>query len=108
MPASMIMAVAGSRLKVSGNSIATVATGQTPGSTPNNVARNTPKKQEIRFLRLIATPKPSPRLDRISMRRRSEFRPQVQRQAEQGDENADREHQEKEREARGFERTKLG
>ncbi len=39
------MAVAGWRLKVSGNSIATVATGPMPGSTPINVPRKTPKKQ---------------------------------------------------------------
>jgi hypothetical protein len=45
MPASMIMAVAGCRLNVSGSSIATVATGPIPGSTPISVPRKTPTKQ---------------------------------------------------------------
>jgi hypothetical protein len=41
----MIKAGAGSRPKVNGSSMATVATGPMPGSTPTRVPRNQPMKQ---------------------------------------------------------------
>jgi hypothetical protein len=45
MPASMIKAGAGPSPNVNGNSIATVATGPIPGSTPTSVPRKQPMKQ---------------------------------------------------------------
>jgi hypothetical protein len=45
MPASMISAVTGSKLNVIGSSIATVAVGPMPGSTPTAVPSSTPTKQ---------------------------------------------------------------
>jgi hypothetical protein len=45
MPASMIRAGAGSSPKVKGSSMATVATGPIPGSTPTRVPRKQPMKQ---------------------------------------------------------------
>ena len=45
MPASMIIAVIGERPKVTGSSIAMVATGPMPGSTPISVPRRTPIRQ---------------------------------------------------------------
>jgi hypothetical protein len=45
MPASMIRAGAGPSPKVNGNSMATVATGPMPGSTPTRVPRKQPMKQ---------------------------------------------------------------
>ena len=45
MPASMIIAATGGTLKVSGKSIAMVANGPMPGSTPIKVPTSTPTKQ---------------------------------------------------------------
>jgi hypothetical protein len=45
MPASMISAATGSRLKVIGSSIAIVAVGPMPGSTPTAVPSTTPMRQ---------------------------------------------------------------
>jgi len=45
MPASMISAVTGSRLKVIGSSMAIVAVGPMPGSTPTAVPSTTPSRQ---------------------------------------------------------------
>ena len=45
MPASMISAVTGSKLKVIGSSMAIVAVGPMPGSTPTSVPSSTPTKQ---------------------------------------------------------------
>jgi hypothetical protein len=49
MPASMISADTGSRLKVIGSSMASVATGPIPGNTPIKVPTNTPSKQNRMF-----------------------------------------------------------
>src|SRR6185436_7861254 len=62
MPASMISAVIGDRLKVTGRSIAIVATGPMPGSTPISVPSRTPIRQYSRLIGVRATPKPSARL----------------------------------------------
>src|SRR5215207_7943198 len=62
MPASMISAPVGSTLKVSGNSMAMVAIGPTPGSTPTRVPTMQPRKQSARFIGDSAVAKPSPRL----------------------------------------------
>jgi hypothetical protein len=45
MPASMMRAVTGSKLKVIGSSMAIVAVGPMPGSTPTMVPSRTPTKQ---------------------------------------------------------------
>src|SRR5882672_7421550 len=58
MPASMMMAPAGFMLKVSGKSIAMVAGGPRPGSTPTTVPRNTPTKHHSRLEGASATEKP--------------------------------------------------
>ena len=58
----MISAEVGGRVKVTGSSIAMVASGPMPGSTPISVPSSTPAKQYIRFGRVSATPKPMPRL----------------------------------------------
>jgi hypothetical protein len=49
MPASMISAVTGSKLNVIGRSIAIVAVGPMPGSTPTSVPSSTPTKHHSRF-----------------------------------------------------------
>src|SRR5690349_8361928 len=63
MPASMISAVAGeSKVAVIGSSMAMVATGPTPGSTPINVPSSTPRKQNRTLVSVKATDRPRPRL----------------------------------------------
>src|SRR5512142_2908474 len=62
MPASMISAPTGATLKVSGNSIAMVASGPMPGSTAIKVPTETPIRQYSRFCQERATPKPEIRL----------------------------------------------
>src|SRR5574339_77731 len=61
MPASMISAATGGTLKVIGSSIAIVASGPMPGSTPISVPRNTPMKQNQRFCQVSATLNPKMR-----------------------------------------------
>src|SRR3954454_15067298 len=58
MPASMIIAPVGSSLKVSGSSIAIVAEGPRPGSTPMIVPSTTPTTHIINALGVSATWKP--------------------------------------------------
>src|SRR4029078_11878574 len=72
MPASMMSAATGLRLKVIGSSIAMVATGPTPGSTPIIVPSRTPISAYSRWIGLTATPKPSTRLWKRSMRASAE------------------------------------
>src|SRR5436190_24338779 len=90
MPASMISAGAGPSPKVNGSSMATVATGPMPGSTPTRVPRKQPMKQYRRFCQLSATPSPNARLFSVSIPA-SRIRPERQWQAEQPDEDPDRE-----------------
>src|SRR5665647_522365 len=61
MPDSMMMAPTASRLKVSGSSMATAATGPMPGSTPTRVPTSTPMKQYQRFISETAVEKPNDR-----------------------------------------------
>ena len=68
MPASMISAETGGTLKVIGSSIAIVASGPMPGSTPISVPRKHPMKQNQRFCSDSATLKPRIRLLKSSMR----------------------------------------
>src|ERR1051325_3690277 len=62
MPASMMSAPVGSTLKVSGSSMAMVAIGPTPGSTPIRVPTRQPRKHSARFMGDNAVAKPRPRL----------------------------------------------
>jgi hypothetical protein len=63
----MISAAIGARLKVTGSSIAMVATGPMPGSTPISVPSMTPIAAYSRLIGVTATEKPSRRLLRISI-----------------------------------------
>src|SRR4051812_3168000 len=67
MPASMISADTGGTLNVIGSSMAIVASGPIPGSTPISVPRKQPMKQNHRFCSVKATLKPSNRLLKSSM-----------------------------------------
>src|SRR5687767_11426080 len=67
MPASMMSAATGLRLKVIGSSMAIVATGPTPGSTPISVPSMTPISAYSRWIGVNATPKPRARFLKISM-----------------------------------------
>src|SRR3954453_15924845 len=91
MPASMISAGAGSRPKVNGKSIATVATGPIPGSTPTSVPRKQPMKQYRMFCQLSAMPNPNARWESVSMPP-SQIRPERQWEPEQPDEHRHREN----------------
>src|SRR6185436_6398097 len=62
MPASRIIALAGSILNVSDSRNATAPTGPNPGSTPTSVPTNTPRKQNKRLIGVSATEKPKPML----------------------------------------------
>src|ERR1700745_2451739 len=67
MPASMISADTGGNAYVAGSSIAMVATGPMPGSTPIRVPSTQPMKQYSRLIGVTATPKPVARVARRSM-----------------------------------------
>src|SRR4051794_28761738 len=67
MPASMIMAPVGSSLKVSGRSMAMVAGGPRPGSTPMIVPSTTPITQKSRLIGVRATWNPCSRPCKTSM-----------------------------------------
>src|ERR1700748_1695956 len=81
MPASMISAPTGGSPKVIGNSIAIVASGPMPGSTPISVPTSAPMRQSPRLVGVTATAKPNQRLANRSMRA-SEPRPELQRQVQ--------------------------
>src|SRR6185436_21192386 len=66
MPASMIIADAGGRPNVKGSSIATVVSGEMPGSTPTSVPIVTPTRQNSRFCQVAAVARPSARLSSSS------------------------------------------
>src|SRR6185436_18550814 len=63
----MISAATGGTLKVIGSSIAIVASGPMPGSTPISVPRKHPMKQNQRFCHVSATLNPNTRLLNSSM-----------------------------------------
>src|SRR5687768_4077410 len=95
MPASMINAVTGSKLKVIGRSMAMVAVGPMPGSTPMIVPRSTPTKQKTMLIGVKAVSKPRPRCANRSIAVASGAQPrpeqpQRQTQSETEDENAER------------------
>ena len=62
----MISADAGGRPNVNGSSIATVVSGEMPGSTPTSVPIMTPAKQNSRFCQLAAVASPNARLSNSS------------------------------------------
>src|SRR5690554_193669 len=72
MPASMMSEVAGSRPRVIGNSIAMVAVGPMPGSTPTSVPRRQPRKQNIRLCGCSVMERPRYRFDTRSISANSE------------------------------------
>src|SRR5688572_21505387 len=84
----------GSRWNVSGSSIATVATGPMPGSTPTSVPTKQPTSAKPRFAGVRATAKPSPRLERKSI---SPLWPHRDRQADAPDEDRQRQNDERDR-----------
>src|SRR4051794_5336287 len=65
MPASMMSAPTGLRLNVIGSSIAIVATGPMPGSTPIRVPSRQPISAKNKLIGVTATPKPMIRLWKI-------------------------------------------
>ncbi len=58
----MMIALAGSILKVIESKNATAPTGPSPGSTPTKVPTKAPRKQNIKFIGVNATDKPSAKL----------------------------------------------
>src|SRR5687768_146798 len=94
MPASMISDVAGDSARVSGRSIAIVAVGPIPGSTPTSVPRSTPMKQKATLTGENAVSKPRPRFRKRSIgvalgaKPRAE-KPERQAQPEAEDEDAE-------------------
>src|SRR3972149_4670714 len=99
MPASMMSAGTGGRLKVIGSSTAIVATGPTPGSTPISVPSSTPMNAYRRLSHETATPNPIPRLPKTSIALPSADRAGVhkigadrERQRKRLHEHQDREH----------------
>src|SRR6478609_6549333 len=93
MPASMMSADTGGSAYVAGSSIAMVATGPMPGSTPISVPSRQPISAYIRLIGVSATPKP---IDRCWSRSMSALpRPDRQLEAQAHHEHADREHRER-------------
>src|ERR1700741_1143924 len=105
MPASMMSADTGGSAYVAGSSMAMVATGPMPGSTPISVPSRQPMKQYSRLIGVKATPKPMERLAIRSMSfsfasARDELGPHGELQLEQHDEGKvahDAEHHGKDR-----------
>src|SRR6478609_1638711 len=91
MPASMMSADTGGSAYVAGSSIAMVATGPMPGSTPISVPSTQPMKQYSRLMGVTATPKPVARLANSSMSlfpsARDELGPHRELQFQQQDES---------------------
>src|SRR3982750_4742805 len=89
MPDSMISADTGFRLKVIGSSMAMVATGPMPGSTPISVPSRQPMKAYSRLIGVKATPKPMERLlirSMVSLSTGNEAGPHRELQFQQQDE----------------------
>src|SRR5215470_13354051 len=97
MPASMIIAPVGSSFMVSGRSIAIVAGGPNPGSTPTTVPSTTPSAHIIRLFAVNATWNPCRSPPRMSTLEESpvgqrEVEPEVEDRVEH-QRAADRERQ---------------
>src|SRR5262245_66359981 len=102
MPDSMISPPTGSSLKVSGSSMAMVAMGPMPGSTPISVPTMAPMKANPRLIGVSATENPTARLWKSSMT--LPLGPDGNRQAEPDDEDRPREHDENDRGDRRLQR----
>src|SRR5690349_6112863 len=98
MPASMINAPTGLRLKVIGSSMAMVATGPMPGSTPISVPSRQLISAKSRLIGVAATPKPITRLWKIcsigAARSAEVLGPDRERQRQALHEHEHREHDE--------------
>src|SRR5439155_20806301 len=95
MPASMMRPPVGSRWNVSGNSIAMVAIGPMPGSTPISVPISAPASAKPRLAGVAAMPKPVARLSSSSIG--SKIRPDGDGQSEPLDEDGPGEDDQAER-----------
>src|ERR1044072_359558 len=104
MPARIISAASGGIRKVSGNSIAMVATGPMPGSTPISVPSSAPMRQKPRLESVSACSNPSARLPRKSM----SPGPQCDGLAEPLHEHQRREHREPERQKHDLDLAHVG
>src|SRR6185436_4108815 len=102
MPDSMIRPPTGSSLKVSGSSIAMVAIGPMPGSTPISVPTMAPMKANARLAGVKATPNPMTRLSTNSIA--LPVRPDRDGEAEARDEDRPGERDQACRRERHFER----
>src|SRR5215831_6854428 len=91
MPASMISAEVGLSVTVTGSSMAMVATGPMPGSTPISVPSRQPTRQKNRFCRLAAALKPTIRLPRMSISAASEHRDRLAQAIDEDQHAEDRE-----------------
>src|ERR1043165_3854946 len=101
----MISADTGATLNVIGSSIAIVASGPMPGSTPISVPRKHPTKQYHRFCSVSATLKPRIRLLNSSM---SHPHDQWIRETEAPDEERPRPDREPDRHQQNFDEFVLG
>src|SRR3982074_98148 len=103
MPASMINDDVGGSENVNGSRIAMVVIGAMPGSTPTSVPISAPRKQKPRLAGVSATAKPVARLairsTPVPRSRRPpwDFRPDLDRQSERGDEQQHRKDRERDR-----------
>src|SRR3954465_3344531 len=107
MPASMISADTGGSAYAAGRSMAMVATGPMPGSTPISVPSRQPMKQYSRLIGVKATPNPMERLLIRSMvlfllSAGQEAGPHGELQLEQQDEGQVAQHREHRRQHRHF------
>src|SRR5262245_58274329 len=89
MPASMMSAPSGGAPYVTGSSMAMVATGPIPGSTPMAVPSSTPIRQKPRLMGVRAAPKPVTRWARRSISTRPDRDPDRDRLAQQIHEQRD-------------------
>src|SRR5437763_282453 len=98
MPASIMSAPTGLRLNVIGSSIAMVATGPMPGSTPISVPSRQPISAKNRLIGVTATPKPMTRLWKswsiVAPRSAEVLGPDRERQRQSFHEHEHREHDE--------------
>src|SRR5687767_10039694 len=102
MPDSMISPPTGSSLKVSGSSMAMVAIGPMPGSTPISVPTMAPMKANARLAGVKATPKPMARWSTNSIA--LPVRPDRNGEAQPRDEDRPAEHDQAKCRERHFER----
>src|SRR3954468_16328381 len=91
MPASMISELRGASPYVAGSSIAMVATGPMPGSTPMRVPSRHPARQKNRFCAVAAAANPTIRLLTMSMSAAPEYRQRLPQAIDKDDDTEQRE-----------------